>query len=189
MEDVEHELQEILEGEDTPSGHPLAVGVGWSQPGDLSSPSWHHTSGRITAGYACAEDAVFSLHLEKQSAFELFGELFHVFISYRVTSEGRKGNAFARNLYKHLHLLSRDDDLSIPSVGCGQYPRFVKEIAPGAIANKPNVAKVYLDEQCLQDGHQWMLGFVKGLSVSMVAVLLVLVPSFPHMCQPHSQSY
>ena len=213
MGDVDRELQEGLEGEDTPSGHPFAVGVGW--PGDLSSPCGHHTSGPTTASWASVKDAEVNLHLENQSAFELFGELFHVFISYRVTSEGTKlqGNSFARNLYKHLHTVSSEnDDFSIPSVGCGQYPRFVQEMVPGAIGNKPNVAKVFLDEQCLPDGQEWRFCFVKGLAVSMVAVLLVLVPppiivmllvfifkqshvsmvqlnpSFPHIREPHSQS-
>jgi len=58
--------------------------------------------------------------------FDLYGELFHIFISYRVVTEGseRPGNRFARMLYDELHNMSRDValGLSIPPEGCGIYP-------------------------------------------------------------------
>ena len=63
--------------------------------------------------------------------FDLYGELFHVFISYRVATEGSEapGNCLARRLYDELHALSRDvaGGLSIPFEGWGQYPRCAKE--------------------------------------------------------------
>jgi hypothetical protein len=106
-------------------------------------------------------------------AFELYGELFHVFISYRVSTEGADGNSFASKLYHQLQMQSNgDDEFNIPAAGVGKYPRFARQLPPG-IANKPNVAKVFLDTECLQDAQEWMVGFVRGLAVSIVAVLVV----------------
>lgn len=58
--------------------------------------------------------------------FNLYGELFHIFISYRVATEGSEvlGNRLSRRLYDEIHNLSRDvsTGLSIPPEGCGMYP-------------------------------------------------------------------
>lgn len=151
------------------SPHPLAVG--WSN-NTLHVESPRH----LTVAHAGVDVDynVRTLNLRPQTRFDLHGELFHVFISYRVKCEGRKGgNGFASKLYKQLHMLSNgDDELNIPPMGCGQYPRFAREPPPG-IARKNNVVKVYLDEYCLASGQNWMAGFIQGLSMSMVAVLLV----------------
>jgi hypothetical protein len=119
------------------------------------------------------DNAVLNLDLGTIVPFDLCGELFHVFISYRVNTEGADGNSFASKLYHQLQMQSNgDDEFNIPAAGVGKYPRFARELPPG-IANKPNVAKVYLDTECLQDGQEWMVGFVRGLAVSIVTVLLV----------------
>ena len=76
--------------------------------------------------------------------FDLYGELFHVFISYRVATEGSKapGNRFARRLYDEVLALSRDvaAGLSIPPEGCGIYPSFARE--PPEHSKKNQQAKV-----------------------------------------------
>jgi hypothetical protein len=79
----------------------------------------------------------------------LHGELFHVFISYRVASEGRApGNlrGFAQRLFDDLHILLRDPtaDLSIPQQGWGRYPRNARD--PRGIKDE---AKVSGGEVCL----------------------------------------
>jgi hypothetical protein len=76
--------------------------------------------------------------------FDLYGELFHVFISYRVATEGSQapGNRFARRLHDEVHALSRDvaAGLSIPPEGCGIYPSFARE--PPEHSKKDQQAKV-----------------------------------------------
>jgi hypothetical protein len=76
--------------------------------------------------------------------FDLYGELFHVFISYRVATEGSRapGNRFARKLYDEVLALSRDvaAGLSIPPEGCGIYPSFARE--PPEHSKKDQQAKV-----------------------------------------------
>ena len=76
--------------------------------------------------------------------FDLYGELFHVFISYRVATEGSKapGNRFAMRLYDEVLALSRDvaAGLSIPPEGCGIYPSFARE--PPEHSKKNQQAKV-----------------------------------------------
>ena len=138
------------------------------------------------------DNAVYNLDFGTTAprAFELYGELFHVFISYRVKTEGSEGNFFASKLYHQLQMQSNgDDEFSIPAAGVGKYPRFARELPPG-IAKKPHVAKVYLDTECLQDGREWMVGFVRGLAVSIVAVLLVCASSAPppRHCPQHCES-
>ena len=165
-----------------PGGHPFAVSseAGWGKSGIQSH---HHVAIAGSAKRTSVEDAVLCLGLGTPPAFELHGELFHVFISYRVKTEGGKdgGNSLAGNLYKYLRQLSNgEEELNIPSAACGLYPRFAKKLLSDDSANKPTVAKVYLDVECLQDGQAWMVGFVQGLSVSIVAVLLVPCPH--HFC-------
>jgi hypothetical protein len=156
------------------SPHPLAVSAGWSNNDPHVESPRHLVVARKGVE---VENEVRTIDLsmrQPQARFDLHGELFHVFISYRVKTEGRKeGNGFASKLYKQLHMLSNgDDELNIPPMGCGRYPRFAME-PPAGIARKHHVVKVFLDEYCLTNGDKWMEGFVKGLSVSMVAVLLV----------------
>jgi hypothetical protein len=139
----------------------------------ITSPAPIHGS-KATAHQV--DNAVLKLDLGSPVPFNLCGELFHVFISYRVNTEGADGNSFASKLYHQLQMQSNgDDEFNIPAAGIGKYPRFARELPPG-IANKPNVAKVYLDTECLQDGQEWMVGFVRGLALSIVAVLLVSLP-------------
>lgn len=67
----------------------------------------------------------------QEEVFDLYGELFHCFISYRVTTEGSQspGNSFANRLYHEILNVSRDpvEGLCIPPEGWGQYPRFARE--------------------------------------------------------------
>jgi hypothetical protein len=84
---------------------------------ELDPPLYLAEGGDDRLGYAVGELG---------GEFDLYGELFHIFISYRVVTEGseRPGNRLARRLYDELHVLSRDVamGLSIPPEGCGVYP-------------------------------------------------------------------
>jgi hypothetical protein len=70
--------------------------------------------------------------LVQPTKFTLRSELLHVFISYRVATEGPKGNGLSSELYRTVRALSLDmgQDLNIPSYGWGIWPRFAREVRP-----------------------------------------------------------
>ena len=104
--------------------------------------------------------------------FTLRGAYFHAMISYRVATEGggQIGNNLSNKLYEKTRDLSLEvDDCKILSCAWGTWPRFARKPKPFV----QHQAKVYLDKECLLDGQGWELGFIKGLSSSMVMVCLL----------------
>jgi hypothetical protein len=94
----------------------------------------------------------------------------HAMISYRVATEGESGNNLSFELYKKIRELSlADENLKIPQYAWGTWPLFARQPA----GFKPSQAKVYLDRECLHDGEDWEVGFVQGLSSSIVMVCLL----------------
>ena len=95
-----------------------------------------------------------------RSTFSLRGELMHVFISYRVNTEGAVGNGMSGLLAEKIRTLSMDrsQELQIPRQGWGIWPKGAKKPVPF----RKEQAKVFLDRDCLQDGQSWLAGFVQG---------------------------
>ena len=106
-----------------------------------------------------------------RSTFSLRGELMHVFVSYRVATEGVVGNGISILLAEKIRELSmdREQELQIPQHGWGIWLQGLKKPVPFM----KEEAKVFLDQDCLQDGQNWLLGFVQGLAASMVFVPLL----------------
>ena len=73
------------------------------------------------------------------------GELFHVFLSYRVRSDAH----VVAKLYE-LVVSGSLQDKRIPPGGHGRWPGFAKEPPRGS----GKAAKVFLDKKCLQDGRE-----------------------------------
>ncbi|KAJ1491967.1 hypothetical protein T484DRAFT_1772740, partial [Baffinella frigidus] len=103
--------------------------------------------------------------------FSLRGELMHVFVSYRVATEGAAGNGMSILVAEKIRALSMDNrlELQIPRDGWGIWPQGVKKPSHFLQAQ----AKVFLDKDCLQDGQSWLSGFVTGVVSSMVFVPLL----------------
>ena len=80
--------------------------------------------------------------------FSLRGELMHVFVSYRVNTEGGGGNGLSGRISERIRALSMDgmQELQIPRHGRGIWPQGVKKPAPF----RPEEAKVFLDKECLE---------------------------------------
>ena len=88
-------------------------------------------------------------------------ELFHFFLSYRVSTEG----PMMESVYDSILRLS-EDEKKIPQGAKGKWPRF---------ATVPQdchrfTVKGFLDKRCLRDGKDWEAGFVLGLMHSLVFV-------------------
>jgi len=67
-----------------------------------------------------------------RSTFSLRGELLHVFVSYRVTTEGEAGNGLSGLLTEKIRELSMDSaaGLEIPPHAWGVWPQGVKQPVP-----------------------------------------------------------
>jgi len=91
-------------------------------------------------------------------------------MSYNVDTEGEPGNNLSFQLYEKIRELSLADvQLKIPRYAWGTWPFFAQKPAPF----QPNQAKVYLNTECLQDGQDWEVGIIRGLSSSIVMVCLL----------------
>jgi hypothetical protein len=91
-------------------------------------------------------------------------------MSYNVETEVEPGNNLSFLLYDKIRELSLADvQLKIPRYAWGTWPFFAQKPAPF----QPNQAKVYLHTECLQDGHDWEVGIIRGLSSSIVMVCLL----------------
>jgi hypothetical protein len=90
----------------------------------------------------------------------LRGELLHVFISYRVSTEGLSGNGLSLAIYNAIRELSVQEQsgLALPESSWGVWPKFAKTPIP----YRREQAKVFLDRRCLRDGQNWVEGFVQG---------------------------
>ena len=95
-----------------------------------------------------------------RSSFNLRGEMMHVFVSYRVTTEGALGNGMSGLLAEKIRTLSMDrsQEVQIPRQGWGIWPKGAKK----PVRFREEQAKVFLDQDCLQDGQSWLAGFVNG---------------------------
>jgi hypothetical protein len=98
-----------------------------------------------------------------RGSFSLRGEMMHVFLSYRVGTEGDGGNGsnLSGLLAEGIRALSMDNmkpELQIPQQGWGIWPRAARKPVPF----RKEEAKVFLDRECLQDGQSWLAGFVEG---------------------------
>jgi len=96
-----------------------------------------------------------------RGTFSLRGELMHVFVSYRVETEGGEGNGNGVSglLAESIRKLSmHKEGLQIPQPGWGIWPKAAKKPVPFI----KEEAKVFLDRDCLQDGQSWLAGFVQG---------------------------
>ena len=100
--------------------------------------------------------------------FSLHSELMHVFVCYRVVSEGPTGNGLSGTIAQRIRELSLEE-LQLPRHGWGIWPKGATQPVPF----RPEEAKVFLDRDCLQDGQSWLAGFVQGLAASMVFVPLL----------------
>ena len=80
--------------------------------------------------------------------FTLRGQLMHVFVSYRVETEGGAGNGLSGSIAERIRALSLDSrqELRIPQHGTGIWPKGIKKPEPF----RPEEAKVFLDKDCLQ---------------------------------------
>jgi hypothetical protein len=92
-------------------------------------------------------------------------------ISYRVETEGPSpsGNNLSFEIYKKIRQLSMEGDTTIPQYAWGSWPRCAKRPEP----YETQQAKVFLDRECLLDGHDWEACFLQGLSMSIVMVYLL----------------
>ena len=96
--------------------------------------------------------------------FSLSGPLMHVFISYRVTSDGTA----ADELWEALARLGQPGGaFAIPAGARGKACPFVQSQQEGGRC------KVFLDRRCLLDGRDWEAGFVLALAHSLVVVPLL----------------
>ena len=129
--------------------------------------STHDQSGKAGPAPKIIRHAVPRVSLQR---FTLGGSFFHAMISHDVENESESGNNLSFKLYEKIRELSlADDDLQIPRYAWGKWPLFAKKPA----VFLPNQAKVYLNRECLQDGHDWEAGILDGLSSSMVMVCLL----------------
>ena len=89
----------------------------------------------------------------KPGQFSMKGELMHVFVSYRVNTEGPEGSGLAGRIADKIRSLSMDPrlELQIPRQGWGFWPMFAKKPVPF----REEEAKCFLDKDCLQDGQSW----------------------------------
>ena len=96
-----------------------------------------------------------------RKTFNLRGEMIHVFVSYRVTTEGEAGNGMSGLIVEKIRALSMDRtlQLQLPRHGWGSWPKGLKKPLPF----RKEEAKIFLDLHCLQDGQSWLTGFVQGL--------------------------
>jgi hypothetical protein len=76
--------------------------------------------------------AVTALPRMQRSTFSLRDELMHVFVSYRVSTEGGAGNRMAGQIAEKIRSLSTDSrqELQIPQHGRGLWPKGIKHPVP-----------------------------------------------------------
>jgi hypothetical protein len=83
--------------------------------------------------------------LKPLKPFTLHMPFMHVMLSYRVETEGMKGNQLVRDIYEKLHALSLNDHV-VPMTGLSIWPPFFAAPPP---PNVPHRAKVFWDVKCL----------------------------------------
>ena len=102
--------------------------------------------------------------------FSLGSSFFHSIVCYHAKTEGDYANNLSFELSNKIRQLSLADvNFKIPRYAWGTWPFFAKK--PASFV--PNEAKVYLNRECLQDGQDWEVGIIDGLSSSMVMVCLL----------------
>ena len=112
----------------------------------------------VDAGRRPSETVVSLGSLSKpRGKFSLHSELMHVFVSYRVVTEGPGGNGLSGTIAERIRELSLEE-LQLPRHGWGLWPKGATQPVPF----RPEEAKVFLDRDCLQDGQSWLAGFVQG---------------------------
>ena len=79
-----------------------------------------------------ALSAVTALPRMQRSTFTLRDELMHVFLSYRVCTEGGEGNGLAGKIAEKVRSLSTDNrqELQLPQHGRGLWPKGIKQPVP-----------------------------------------------------------
>jgi len=92
-------------------------------------------------------------------------------ISYRSATEGAGANNLSLELYEKILELSLEDETKIPAYAWGSWPRSAQKHE----AYIPSQAKVYLDQKCLLDGHDWEAGLLQGLCSSLVIMCILSV--------------
>ncbi len=83
--------------------------------------------------------------LQPIKPFTLHMPFLHVMLSYRVETEGMRGNQLVRDIYEKLHALSLNEQV-IPMTGLSIWPPF---FAPPPAPNVPHRVKVFWDIKCL----------------------------------------
>jgi hypothetical protein len=123
--------------------------------------------GNTTASPTAGDTRVPHIMMLPRSTFSLRAQLMHVFVSYRVSSEGALGNGMSGLLAEKMRTLSMDrsKELQIPRQGWGIWPKGAKK----PVRFREEQAKVFLDRDCLQDGQSWLAGFVHGSDPSPTA--------------------
>jgi len=123
--------------------------------------------GNTTASPTAGDTRVPHIRMLPRSTFSLRGQLMHVFVSYRVATEGALGNGMSGLLAEKIRTLSMDrsQELQIPRQGWGMWPKGAKK----PVRYREEQAKVFLDRDCLQDGQSWLAGFVQGLDPNPTA--------------------
>eukprot|EP00960_Hanusia_phi_P008782 251777-Hanusia_phi.AAC.1 len=89
-------------------------------------------------------------------------ELFHFFLSYRVSTE----SWLIGELYDTI-IQTCVQERKIPHGGKGRWPKFAQ------VPEYQNSVKGFLDTKCLMEGKDWEAGFVLGLVHSLVFVPLI----------------
>jgi len=84
----------------------------------------------------------------------------HVFVSYRVATEGPTGNGLSSRIADKIRSLSMDPrlELHIPRHAWGFWPNFARKPVPF----REEEAKCFLDKDCLQDGQSWSSQTLQG---------------------------
>ena len=156
----ETDLDTEMERMDSPPAASLGRNSLVSMRGAVLAPV---SPANTTSGsHPTAESVLPTVAMLPRSMFSLRGELMHVFVSYRVTTEGGAGNGMSGLLAAKIRALSVDStsaqELRIPRHGWGIWPKGAKKPVPF----RKEEAKVFLDRDCLQDGQSWLAGFVQG---------------------------
>ena len=138
--DQETELERI---DSPPAAHgATSLGQAVSMRGAAMALDLH---GNTPASPAAGDSGVPHVVMLPRSTFNMRGELMHLFISYRVATEGAVGNGMSGLLAEKIRTLSMDRslELPIPQHGWGIWPKGVKKPVPF----RKEQAKVFLDRK------------------------------------------
>ena len=145
------------------SGGVICVGGGDGTGGDGGGEDGGGGGGGLTRGLTFPPSCTIQTRAPGPLR-DLRGEIFHFFLSYRVSSEG----PMIEELYDTIRRLSTCEK-KIPRGAKGKWPKFAR--APAH--EDKHVVKGFLDKRCLVDGKDWEAGFVLGLLHSLVFVPLI----------------